>query len=753
MKNNMKKIIVGIFSFALLFIGQSAFATSSNWGTTPNSCFINSFTASPTYITNGGFSVLNWNTSNCSNVTISNLNYGVPQTGSQAIWPIHTATYTLTAISYGVIQTRSVDVFVSNTLSPTPNCSINSFTASPTYITNGGSSTLNWNTYNCTNVTISNLGYSVPLSSSQAVWPTYTTTYTLTATDSNGNTQTQSITVYVNSVVENCSINNFTASSTSIMSGDSSTLSWNTNNCSNVTISNLGYSVPLSSSQAVWPTYTTTYTLTATDSNGNTQTRSVTVYVNNYNNNSCTISNFDASNTSITNSGSSTLSWNTSNCTNVTISNLNYGVPVSGVQAVWPTYTTTYTLTATDSNGNTQTRSTTVYVNNYNNNNYSYCTINSFTSDNVNIRPGDSTNLRWNTNNCNNVSISNIGNVSSTGSRVIYPSGTTAYVLSAQGNRNDSRSIQINVNYNAIPTPGQVYNSNVVTTVATNISQTGAQINGLITNSNYTNSNTYFEYGTEVTLGSRTTAKTITGTTNFSDYLTGLSPNTIYFFQAVSESSNGVSRGAVEVFQTLGAVNNNPQVIKQVVYQQGTTVAGSQSPIALKIENRYQAIGVGDVIDYVVTYKNIGKSKLVHPMVQVFIPKGITPVNVSKGTYSEDSRTLSVPIDDLNSNNEGTIYLQAKVDSIQANLAQIVTTAVLVYTNPSGAQENAMAYVLNNPKASDSNSNLLGASAFFGSMFGMGLIGWLLLIIFIMILVLIARTFYSRQNTNTITHY
>ncbi|HEY5589350.1 MAG TPA: hypothetical protein VIK86_10420, partial [Candidatus Paceibacterota bacterium] len=71
---------------------------------------------------------------------------------------------------------------------------------------------------------------------------------------------------------------------------------------------------------------------------------------------------------------------------------------------------------------------------------------------------------------------------------------------------------------------------------------------------------------------------------------------------------------------------------------------------------------------------------------------------------------------------------------------------------PNGAQENAMAYVLNNPKVVN-NSNLLGASAFFGGMFGMGLIGWLLLIIFIMILILIARNFYSRKNTTTTPHY
>jgi hypothetical protein len=43
---------------------------------------------------------------------------------------------------------------------------------------------------------------------------------------------------------------------------------------------------------------------------------------------------------------------------------------------------------------------------------------------------------------------------------------------------------------------------------------------------------------------------------------------------------------------------------------------------------------------------------------------------------------------------------KAKVQKhfLDFNLAQIVTTAILIYTNPNGAQENAMAYTLNNPR-------------------------------------------------------
>jgi hypothetical protein len=66
---------------------------------------------------------------------------------------------------------------------------------------------------------------------------------------------------------------------------------------------------------------------------------------------------------------------------------------------------------------------------------------------------------------------------------------------------------------------------------------------------------------------------------------------------------------------------------------------------------------------------------------------------------------------------EGVTYLQGVVNSIDSDTAQVVTTAILVYTNPNGAQENAIAYVLNTPKAT---GNVLGASAFWTGLQNMG---------------------------------
>ena len=302
----------------------------------------------------------------------------------------------------------------------------------------------------------------------------------------------------------------------------------------------------------------------------------------------------------------------------------------------------------------------------------------------------------------------------------------------------DTRTLTVYVN-NYVQPPTPIYNTCAVTGVVTNIGQNSATLNGLVSNSSTYNGNTYFEYGTDVTLGSQTSARSIGSSTTFSETISGLSPKTIYFYRLVSNCNNTISKGSIEIFQTSGTTTTTTTIIRQ-----GTTVVGTASPIMLKIENRYQSFRVGDNVDYTITYKNISNRTLTHPVLQVILPKGVAFLNSSRGTYSSDTYTVTVSLEDLVSNVEGVVYVQGRVDSIDSGNAQIVTTALLVYTARNGAQENAMAYVLNNPILTSGFG--LGAAALFGSMFGMGIVGWLLILILILLAILLFRKIYRRQN-------
>src|ERR1017187_8515170 len=153
---------------------------------------------------------------------------------------------------------------------------IPSFTASPSSIVSGNSSTLSWITAGATTVSIAPGIGDVAPSGSATVTPSATTVYTLTATNASG-TVTAQATVTVNASPP--VISSFTASPSSIVGGNSSTLLWSTTGATTVSIAPGVGSVALSGSATVTPSATTIYTLTATKASG-TVTAQATVTVN-----------------------------------------------------------------------------------------------------------------------------------------------------------------------------------------------------------------------------------------------------------------------------------------------------------------------------------------------------------------------------------------------------------------------------------------------------------------------------------------
>ncbi len=149
---------------------------------------------------------------------------------------------------------------------PTP--TITSFTANPTTINSGTSSTLSWASSGATSIAITPGTFaSSSASGSTSKSPTATTTYTLTATNSAGSTAS-TLTLTVKTASKPV-INSFTASPTSVASGSSSTLSWATTGATSIAITPGSFtSTSASGSTNVSPTATTTYTLTASNASG-----------------------------------------------------------------------------------------------------------------------------------------------------------------------------------------------------------------------------------------------------------------------------------------------------------------------------------------------------------------------------------------------------------------------------------------------------------------------------------------------------
>ena len=253
--------------------------------------------------------------------------------------------------------------------------------------------------------------------------------YTLTA--ANGAAQSVATTPMV-------ATPNLSFSPSSILRGNSTTLSWN-GGCNNACTIDQGIgAVPLTGSKVITPAQTTLYTITCGNGAGS-RSRSAYIYVNDPPPPPpppAPASTFTVSPTCTWSSGDPiTLSWTSKNTTSCSISPGVGTVDLNGSVIVNPTATTTYTLTATGSGG-TINRSVTV----------PQAPTASLTSSASYIDLGNSVTLTWSTSCADSVSLNNtIGAVAPSGSMVVTPQSLpVTYTLTATNERQTlTRSVTI----------------------------------------------------------------------------------------------------------------------------------------------------------------------------------------------------------------------------------------------------------------------------------------------------------------------
>jgi len=155
-------------------------------------------------------------------------------------------------------------------------CRIDNFEADDVRITEGDSTKIRWNTTGCEYVNITSIGNRLNVDSSATVSPTSDKTYTLTAYPG-GNTATVTIRVDEEDRDDECRIDTFKLSRSSIERGQTATLSWKVTGADRVEIN--GNSKSKNSSMSVSPSSSTTYYINASG-NGCSDTESIRLTVN-----------------------------------------------------------------------------------------------------------------------------------------------------------------------------------------------------------------------------------------------------------------------------------------------------------------------------------------------------------------------------------------------------------------------------------------------------------------------------------------
>jgi hypothetical protein len=215
----------------------------------------------------------------------------------------------------------------------------------------------------------------------------------------------------------------FAANPPQINQGQSSQLSWQVLNATSVTISPTVGSVAASGTAPVSPTQTTTYTLTAR--NGTQELNATATVV--VNANPVTIAGCMATPTTINAGESTTISFNTTNATAVTVTPSVPGVGTNGSFVVSPAANTTYTITAVGNGTASASCSVGVIVVT----NPGMPRIIRFTGAPLEIVAGEKSTLTWQVENADTVTITGLGTVALTGTQDVTPATTTPYTLTA----------------------------------------------------------------------------------------------------------------------------------------------------------------------------------------------------------------------------------------------------------------------------------------------------------------------------------
>jgi hypothetical protein len=315
---------------------------------------INSFSIIPDSIFAGQKATVSWGVTGSTSVSIDPEIGTVSPSGTKNVSPGSPTKYVLTATNSAGNSTASATLNV--TASNTP--IVTTFSASPTSIKAGEVSTLTWDVIGAKSISISQGTGGVASKGSTQVTPAATTVYTLMAASDYGSV-TQAVTVTVDTTNTGTTdtaitktppaIKAFSASQNTIMLGDNITLTWAVNAARTISISPDVGTVPSSGWTMVIPSATTTYKLSAVNTFG-TETAEATVTVNRSTDGTAPeIKSFAAVPSSISEGGTSSLSWDVKGFTILTIDQ-GIGIPISKYsQSVSPAITTTYTLTAINS--------------------------------------------------------------------------------------------------------------------------------------------------------------------------------------------------------------------------------------------------------------------------------------------------------------------------------------------------------------------------------------------------------------------
>lgn len=296
------------------------------------------------------------------------------------------------------------------------------------------------------------------------------------------------------------------------------------------------------------------------------------------------------------------------------------------------------------------------------------------------------------------------------------------------------------------PTTG--YGAPTVTTLPVfNFNNTEANLDGYV-NGNGCATSTWFEYGNYAySLSNRTTEISRgSGAGNAMQYISGLSPSTMYYYRLAARNCTGSTiYGQVQSFSTANTTTRRIVQTSTVITRQSnnTTIVngtgGNTKMVRLSIDNARTTMTRGEQVMYTVIWENVSNVVLNNLVLEVTMPKELKIMTTSRGDIDHSTNAVYLNIVRLDPQEEGQMFITANLNgNLQAG-DPIVARAIMAFENSllNNATDSAVEY--------DADNYIIGnTTGLAASIFGIGflpsnLIGWLIIFLIIFLIVIAAR--------------
>jgi uncharacterized repeat protein (TIGR01451 family) len=262
--------------------------------------------------------------------------------------------------------------------------------------------------------------------------------------------------------------------------------------------------------------------------------------------------------------------------------------------------------------------------------------------------------------------------------------------------------------------------------------------------------NAWFDWGTSVNLGNRTPVTSVGSLPSIkhASFLTGLSSGRTYYFRIVAENSSSRNVGATLSFTTgRGTVITPPARTGTALILVNSSVDRNQ-PIIPTLDNSRPR--PGDEINYTVIYQNVGTASVTNAVLQMNLPFEVDYMFSNPSNPTTSGNTLVFNLGTIRPNTQGVVTVRVRVKDDIRSGTNLNFPATLTYVDPSGAPQSASVNVT--AQVWDEESQLfidLGANVFGAGFFPDNIFGWLLLILFILVLMLLVRHLLNQPSTKT----